>query len=164
MVPGYRLARLSGATAALKLVSEQRSQPDVIARSLATLRDQLEAGQYIGRTVKDLTVTVTDYDRAVRQLQQDLPTQAAAVSTIANAWAEHRARLAPIVSFKGVPYRDSDVAGTRMTSSGSALLENARVALKGGREATVKLTESMTAVGAGSNTDAAAGTATLRHR
>src|SRR6185295_11711592 len=128
MVPGYRLAReLSGTTAALKLVSEQRSQPDVIARSLATLRDQLEAGQYIGRTIKDLTVTVADYDRAVRQLQRDLPTQAAAVSTIANAWAEHRARLAPIVSFKGVPYRDSDVAGTRMTSSGSALLENARV-------------------------------------
>jgi len=163
MVPGYRLAReLSATTAALKIVSEQRSQPDVVARLLATLRDQLEAGQYIGRTIKDLDGTVASYDLAVRQLQREVPKQATAIATIAKSWAAHRARLAPIVDFKGVPYRDSD-AGTSVTAAGRALLASTRETIKAGRDETAQLSESMSAISAALERDAVADAATLRH-
>jgi cytochrome c-type biogenesis protein CcmH/NrfG len=55
LVPGFRLASdLSRTTATLKLVSEQRAQPEVMARTLASLRDQLEAGHYVGKTLEEI--------------------------------------------------------------------------------------------------------------
>jgi len=163
MVPGYRLAsQLSGTTAALKVVSEQRGQPQFVARSLATLRDQLEAGQYVGRTITDLSLAVGGYDIALAQLQKNVPQQSAAIARTARTWSQQRQRLASIVNFKGVPYRDSDAAGTRMTAAGSALLANTREALKSGRDETATLTESMTAIGAGLERDAVSGAATLK--
>jgi two-component system chemotaxis sensor kinase CheA len=163
LVPGYRAAtELAATTSALKLVAEQRGQPEVVARSLATLRDQLEAGQYVGRTLKDLAGAVAAYDSAIAQLERDLPQQTV-LAEIAALWSAHRERLSPIVGFKGMPYRDSDSAGARMTAQGRALLSQTREALKAGRSETGQLTDAMASIGTALQRDAADGATKLRH-
>jgi HPt (histidine-containing phosphotransfer) domain-containing protein/PAS domain-containing protein len=152
LVPGFRLASdLSSTTATLKLVSEQRGQADAIARSLATLRDQLEAGRYVGKTLKELAAAATAYDGAVAQLRKDLGAEAPPpeLEKIATSWGAQHARLAPITGFKGVPYRDSDAVGVLMTAKGRELLAATREAIRTGRQSTTTLTESMAAIGAG---------------
>jgi signal transduction histidine kinase len=165
LVPGFRLASdLSQTTATLKLVSEQRGQADVMARSLATLRDQLEAGHYVGKTLKELAAAATAYDGAVVQLRKDLGAEAPPpeLAKVATAWDAQRARLAPITGFEGVPYRDSDAVGVLMTAKGRELLAATREAIRTGRQSTATLTESMAAIGAGLERAAVEGAAKLR--
>ena len=87
LVPGYRLANdLSANSAALKLVSEQRGQPEVMMRLLAALRDQLRGGAYVGQSLKDLGVTVTGYDAALTQLGGSAAQQAPEFAEARQLW------------------------------------------------------------------------------
>jgi HPt (histidine-containing phosphotransfer) domain-containing protein/PAS domain-containing protein len=164
LVPGFRLAsELSRTTATLKLVSEQRAQPEFIARTLSTLRDQLEAGHYVGRSLEELNAAATAYDAAVAQLRNDFAAAPPAeLETISRHWGAQHTRLAPIVGFKGVPYRDSDAAGARMTAAGRGLLADVRETIRTGRSSTAALTDAMARVGVGLERDAVAGAAKLR--
>jgi HPt (histidine-containing phosphotransfer) domain-containing protein/PAS domain-containing protein len=164
LVPGFRLANdLSHTTATLKLVSEQRAQPEVMARTLATLRDQLEAGHYVGKTLEELTAAATAYDAAIAQLRTDFASAPpAGLETIAKHWGAQHTRLAPIVGFKGMPYRDSDAGGARMTAAGRELLTDTRETIRTGRASTATLTDAMAAIGAGLERDAVADAAKLR--
>jgi HPt (histidine-containing phosphotransfer) domain-containing protein/PAS domain-containing protein len=164
LVPGFRLAsELTRTTASLKLVSEQRAQPEVMARTLASLRDQLEAGHYVGKTLEELRGAAVAYDATVAQLRKDFAAAPPAeLATVYRQWGAQHARLASIVGFKGVPYRDSDSAGARMTSAGRALLAATREAIRTGRSSTATLTMSMSAIGAGLEREAVASAAKLR--
>jgi HPt (histidine-containing phosphotransfer) domain-containing protein/PAS domain-containing protein len=164
LVPGFRLANdLSATTATLKLVSEQRAQPDFIARTLAALRDQLEAGHYVGKTLKELNAADAAYDAAVARLRKDLGSaNPSELETIAKHWGAQHTRLAPIVGFKGMPYRDSDVAGARMTAAGHGLLTEVRETIRTGRGSTAALTDAMASIGASLERTAAADAARLR--
>jgi len=161
LVPGYRLANdLSAKSAALKLVSEQQGQPEVMMRLLAALRDQLRGGAYVGQSLKDLAATVRDYDAALTQLGES-----AAAPELAQArqlWSAYHAQVAPIAGFAGIPYSDSDTTGTRINAAGRELLEDARNALTLGRDTTPQLTGRMASIGTRLERDVADGAATLR--
>ncbi len=163
LVPGYRLANdLSANSAALKLVSEQRGQPEVMTRLLTALRDQLRDGAYVGRSLKDLGAAVKGYDAALTQLDGTAARQVSQFTETRQIWAAYYAQLAPIAKFAGIPYSDSDTAGTRINAAGRELLEDARNAINVGRDATPQLTEQLTAIGVRLERDVADGAATLR--
>jgi two-component system chemotaxis sensor kinase CheA len=163
LVPGYRLAHdLSANSAALKLVSEQRGQPEVMMRLLAALRDQLRGGAYIGQSLKDLSATVRDYDAAFAQLGESTTQRAPELAQARQLWSAYNAQVAPIAGFNGIPYSDSDATGTRINAAGRELLQDARDALTFGRETTPQLTKRMTSIGTRLERDVADGAAMLR--
>jgi HPt (histidine-containing phosphotransfer) domain-containing protein len=131
-------------------------------RLLAALRDQLRGGAYVGQSLKDLSATVRDYDAALRQLGASAARQAPELAEARQLWSAYQAQVAPVAGFSGIPYSDSDVAGTRINAAGRQLLDNARTALATGRDATPKLTGKMARIGARLERDVAHGAATLR--
>ena len=163
LVPGYRLAHdLSANSAALKLVSEQRGQPEVMMRLLAALRDQLRGGAYIGQSLKDLSATVRDYDAALTQLGESTTQRAPELAQARQLWSAYNAQVAPIAGFAGIPYSDSDTTGTRINAAGRELLQDARNALTFGRETAPQLTRRMASIGTRLERDVADGAAMLR--
>jgi HPt (histidine-containing phosphotransfer) domain-containing protein len=162
LVPGYRLANdLSANSAALKLVSAQQGQPEVMMRLLAALRDQLRAGGYVGQSLKDIGTTVRQYDAALTELG-DSAVQSAHIGEARKLWSTYHAQLAPVAGFTGIPYSDSDTAGTRINAAGRELLESTRNALTLGRGATPQLIERMAEIGARLERDVARDAARLR--
>jgi HPt (histidine-containing phosphotransfer) domain-containing protein/PAS domain-containing protein len=163
LLPGYRLAnQLSANTAALKLVSEQRNQPEALARSLAGVRERLKSGSYIGESLGELAGSVREYDGALAQLRQTAARDSGELREAEKLWATYRGLLAPVASFTGLPYRDTDSAGTQLNAGGQQLLADTRKALAFGRENTTRLGGSMTAIGTRLEGEAVAGAATLR--
>ena len=163
LVPGYRLANdLSANSAALKLVSAQQGQPEVMMRLLAALRDQLRAGGYVGQSLKDIGTTVKQYDATLSQLGGSAVQQPGDLQAVRELWSAYHAQLAPVAGFTGIPYSDSDTAGTRINAAGRELLESTRNALTLGRETTPQLTERMASIGARLERDVARDAATLR--
>ena len=97
LVPCYRLANdLSANSAALKVVSEQQGQPEVMMRLLAALRDQLRAGGYIGQSLKDIGATVRHYDAALTKLGASEVLQSQDLTQVQQLWAAYHAQLAPV--------------------------------------------------------------------
>lgn len=163
LLPGYRLANeLKENTAALKLVSEQRGQPEAIQRSLGAIRDRLGAGTYVGQSLGDLVGQVADYDSALAALQPTAAGRFPDLSAASQQWSRYRVLLDHVTGFSGLPYHDSDTAGTQMNAAGRQLLDDTRAALAEGRAGTPQLTAAMTAVGGGLEREVAAGAATLR--
>jgi signal transduction histidine kinase len=163
LLPGYRLANeLKENTAALKLVSEQRGQPEAIQRSLGAIRDRLEAGTYVGQSLSDLVGQAADYDRALSALQPSAAGRFPDMSAASQQWLQYRMLLDPVTGFSGLPYRDSDTAGTQMNAAGRQLLADTRAALAEGRNTTPQLSAALTAVGGGLEREVATGAATLR--
>jgi signal transduction histidine kinase len=163
LLPGYRLANeLSASTAALKLVSEQRSHPDAMMRSLVAVRDQLGAGTYVGQTIRDLDAQLREYDAALAGLQQTTAGDAPELVKAAAIWSQYRRILEPVAGHSGIPYLDSDAAGTQMNAGGRKLLDDTRQALELGRVYTPGLVAAMTAIGEALEREAVTGAATLR--
>ena len=70
LIPGYRLAnQVAADSAALKLASEHRGEPESIASALTAIRDRLGSRVFIGRAVKDLGATVQGFDQALVELK-----------------------------------------------------------------------------------------------
>jgi len=64
LLPGYKLASsLSNNTMALRLMSEQRRQPDALAHALASTQDRLEARGYVDSAVSELRKAMTEFRR-----------------------------------------------------------------------------------------------------
>jgi HPt (histidine-containing phosphotransfer) domain-containing protein len=163
LVPGYRLANeLSANTAALKLVSEQRNQPDVILRLVGALRDQLQTGGYVGQTLQDLAATTQTFNGALAQLDRTAARESPQLGEAQRLWVPYQAQVAPIARFSGIPYSDSDAAGSTMNQAGRDLLRDVRETLKAGRVMTPRLRDAIGAVGARLERDVARGAATLR--
>lgn len=163
LLPAYRLAdQLAANTAALKLVSEQRGQPEAIQRSLGAIRDRLGTGTYVGQSLGDLAEQVTDYEGALAALQLTAAGQFPELTVATQQWSQFRTLLDPVAGFSGLPYRDSDTAGTQMNPAGRQLLADTRAAIGEGRGVMPQLSAAMTTVGAGLEGEVAAGAATLR--
>ena len=95
LVPGYRLANdLSANSAALKLVSEQRGQPEVMMRLLGALRDQLRGGAYVGQSLKDLGSAVREYDAALARLAESAAQQAPELAEARVLWKQQHGQHA----------------------------------------------------------------------
>ena len=163
LLPGYRLAsQLSESTAALKLVSEQRSQPEAMVRSLATIKDRLRSGGYVGDSIAELAASKREYDLALAQLSQTGTTGSVDLQRTEKAWKEYRALLEPVTAFSGVPYVDSDRSGTQLNASGERLMADTRKSLEYGRKNAARLSGTMTAIGARLESESVDGAATLR--
>ena len=163
LVPGYRLAaQLSADTAALKLASEQRGQPVAIAKSLAAIRDRLGSRAFVGQAVKDLRGAVQAFDQSLAQLRPSAAGQSAELREIESLWTDYRKALDPIAEFEGLPYRDSDAAGTQLNASGRQLLKDTRDAIKSSRDGTERLNAALASVGTRLEQQVATASATLR--
>jgi two-component system, chemotaxis family, sensor kinase CheA len=163
LLPGYRLAsQLSESTAALKLVSEQRSAPEAMVRSLAAIRDRLRSGSYVGDSIAELATSSRQYDLALAALRQTGTPGSAELQRIEKAWKEYRALLEPVAVFSGVPYVDSDRSGTQLNASGARLMTDTREALEYGRQNAARMSGNLTALGTRLESESVAGAATLR--
>ncbi len=163
LLPGYRLAsQLSESTAALKLVSEQRSAPEAMVRSLAAIRDRLRAGSYVGDSIAELATSSRQYDLALADLLRTGTPGSAELQTTEKAWKEYRALLEPVAVFSGVPYVDSDRSGTQLNASGERLMVDTRKALEFGRQNAARMSGNLTALGTRLESESVAGAATLR--
>jgi HPt (histidine-containing phosphotransfer) domain-containing protein/PAS domain-containing protein len=163
LLPGYRLAsQLSESTAALKLVSEQRSAPEAMVRSLAAIRDRLRSGSYVGDSVAELASSSRQYDLALAQLHQTRTPGSAELQTTEKAWKEYRTLLEPVAVFSGVPYVDSDRSGTQLNASGARLMTDTRNALEYGRQNAARMSGNLTALGTRLESESVTGAATLR--
>ncbi len=163
LVPAYRLAsQLSADTAALKLASEQRGQPVAIAKALLALRDRLGSRTFVGQAVKDLNGAVQTFEQSLAKLKPSAAGRSAELREIQDIWSDYRKALDPVAAFKGLPYRDSDAAGTELNSRGRQLQRDAREAIKASREATDRLNSALAAVGTSLEQQVATASATLR--
>ena len=154
LLPGFRLAgRLDDTAAALRLVSEQRRQPDVVLGALASVRDRLESFGYIEEPLNELRNGVGELDGLVKKLTADAaglgafdasPVRAvqssdalrAEMVTLQKSWASYRDALKPVTDFQGVPYADSESAGVQLNAAGRRLTVDARKALVATRKET----------------------------
>ena len=163
LVPGWQLAnRLSTETAALKLASEHRSQPEAMANDLSAIRDRLGSGAYVGQALRELDATMHELDSALAQLEHTSAADSRAWREARTLWPQYRRYLEPVVSFKGLPYRDSDTGGAEMTPGGRRLLGDTRRAVQASHDSGQKLTAALTAVGTQLEDGIASGSATLR--
>jgi signal transduction histidine kinase len=162
LMPSYRVAsELADSTAALRVVSTQGSNAELLLRSIAAVRDRLEAGGYVGQALKEVAARAAAFDAGLDKMSQSKALASAEIEALRRTWTEYRAGLAGIERFDGIPYTDSDT-GTRLNADGRALLGSAREALALGRVATPELTRSLAAAGARLELGAVEGAARLR--
>ena len=163
LLPGYRLAdRLSQSTAALKLVSEHRSKPETIESTLAGIRDRLRSGGYVGDSVAELARLKREYDSAIAQLRETRVAGSTELQPAEKAWAGYRALLEPVAVFNGIPYRDTDRAGTQLNANGERLMADTLEALAYGRQNAAGMADNLAGIGARLEGEAVTGAATLR--
>jgi signal transduction histidine kinase len=163
LVPGYRVAtQLSADTAALKLASEQRGQPAAIAKSLFAVRDRLGSRDFVGQAVRDLSSSMRSFDQSLAQLKLSAAGNSDELRAVESLWSDYRKALDPVAGFEGLPYRDSDSAGTQLNSSGRQLQTDARQAIKSSRGATDRLDSALSAVGSSLEQQVVTASATLR--
>lgn len=127
LAPGYRLARsLAASNAALQLVSEQRSTPELLVRELELLRDRLDTRSYVGRTLTEVRGLVEAYDQALKAVRSSDAGSLAEVRSAERLWQQYRAALEPVASFAGQPYIETDSSGTALTAEGQKLAADVR--------------------------------------
>ena len=153
LLPGLQLAgRLDDTAAALRLVSEQGRQPEVLAGALASVRDRIEAFGYIDEPLAEVRSGSADFERMLARLGRRSagsafeadPARAVGASTAMRAslaqlqetWASYRGALEPVRRFSGVPYADSESAGTHLNPAGHALARDSQRALAAAHKAT----------------------------
>ncbi len=160
LLPGFQLAgRLDDTAAALRLVSEQRRQPDVLAAGLTSVRDRLESFGYVEEPLAEIRQGVADLDGLVVRLK-DAPAgigmfdanPARAVqraddlrddlAKLQKDWAAYRKAPEPVAKFEGVPYADSESAGTRLNARGQKLSQQVTAAIAASRKQTPSLVAS----------------------
>jgi HPt (histidine-containing phosphotransfer) domain-containing protein/PAS domain-containing protein len=154
LVPGFKLASsLSNNTTALRLMSEQRRQPDALARALASIQDRLEARGYVDSAVGELRKAMTEFDQALATLTpndssagffSDANAADAMRSEFARAqlkrlkleWQDYHKAITPIAAFAGLPYQDTDQQGTQLNRLGERLQVDVFAALRLSRKQT----------------------------
>ncbi|MGH8264294.1 MAG: Hpt domain-containing protein, partial [Steroidobacteraceae bacterium] len=154
LLPGFRLASsLSNNTMALRLMSEQRRQPDAMSRALASIQDRLEARGYVDSAVSELHKATTEFDQALATLT---PTGVspgffggassaeamrndfaqAQLKRLRDEWQDYHRTLVPIGAFTGLPYQDTDLQGTQLNKLGERLQVDVFAALRLSRKQT----------------------------
>ncbi len=145
--PAFEVAgRLDDTATALRLVSEQRRQADVVAGALASVRDRLESFGYVDEPLAEIRASVRELDGLVRALTANPATADAFASSpvrairrsqalradveeLSTAWGAFRHAVVPIAAFSGVPYADSESAGVRLNDGGRLLALETRKAI-----------------------------------
>jgi hypothetical protein len=147
LVPGLELAgELVDTAAALKLVGEQQRNPTIVRAALESLHDRLNSRAYIQESADQLRDAAKRLDAALPIMNAPRPanwfaltgdTGATAESIagkhaaeIGKLWAAERAALDPVLEYTGVPYDDSESAGTALNQSGRQLDQEVAAAIR----------------------------------
>jgi HPt (histidine-containing phosphotransfer) domain-containing protein len=130
--------RAAESLTAIRGISAQQLQPQVIAASAQLLRADLGNRRYLGRALTDLKVTVKSFDDALAGLDRSATASAGRVgpfefAPLASAsnqrslrdlrqvWGEYRERLKPISEFNTNPYTETADRGTQLSAAGLKL-------------------------------------------
>jgi predicted PurR-regulated permease PerM len=71
LIPGFELAtELANTTAALKLVAEQRRNPDLMRASLDLVRDRLDTHGYIEPPLEQMRAAVKSFEEAQARMER----------------------------------------------------------------------------------------------
>jgi len=163
LVPGLELAgELVDTAAALKLVGEQQRNPTIVRAALDSLHDRLNARAYIQESADQLRDATKKLDAALPIMNAPRPanwfaltgdTDATAESIagkhaveIGKLWAAERAALNPVLEYTGVPYDDSESAGTALNQSGRQLEREVAAAIRTSHHALPLLDSELLAV------------------
>jgi HPt (histidine-containing phosphotransfer) domain-containing protein/PAS domain-containing protein len=163
LVPGLELAgELVDSAAALKLVGEQQRNPTIIRAALDSLRERLGTRAYIQESEDQLRDAAKKLDAALPIMNAPRPanwfaltgdTGATAESIagkhapeLGKIWANERAALKPVLEYAGVPYDDSESAGTSLNQSGRQLDQDVAAAIRTSRHALPLLDAELVAI------------------
>jgi two-component system chemotaxis sensor kinase CheA len=163
LVPGLELAgELVDSAAALKLVGEQQRNPTIIRAALESLRDRLSTRAYIQESEDQLREATKKLDAALPIMSAPRPanwfaltgdTGATAESIagkhaaeLGKLWANEREALKPVLEYTGVPYDDSESAGTSLNQSGRQLDRDVAAAVRTSRHALPLLDAELVAI------------------
>lgn len=158
LIPGLKLAgELVGNSAALQWAGEQQRYPTLIRASLESTRDRLADRVYVQESLDQLK-------DAARKLDQSLSAPSGALgggwllgagagaqkfaAPLRAAWSKEKSALGPVLAFSGVPYADSEAAGTQLNAQGRALERELSGAIRESRHELPVLEEELNAVGA----------------
>ena len=147
LLPGLKLAsELVDTSAALKWVGEQQRYPTVIRASLETMRDRLTDRGYIQESLDQLKDSSHKLDEAVTSMTA--PRRRRLVRAIGllggggqstagrhgHPWRRRgprrRRSLDPVIAFDGLPYADSESAGSVLNAQGRELERNLTAAIR----------------------------------
>ncbi len=161
LLPGFQLAgRLDDTTAALRLVSEQRRQADVIAAALGALRDRLDNFGYVDQPLDEVRNSIAELDALQTTLDADptavgrfgvsasrpiraQPALSAGLAAFEARWKHFRLGLVPVVGFQGLPYTDSEASGAHLNEGGRLLAQETRRAIVGARKDGTEMTAAL---------------------
>src|SRR5258706_7134307 len=163
LVPALELAGdLVDSAAALKLVGEQQRNPTIIRAALESLRDRLSTRAYIQESEDQLREAAKKLDAALPIMSAPRPanwfaltgdTGATAESIagkhaaeLGKLWASEREALKPVLEYTGVPYDDSESAGTSLNQSGRQLDRDVGAAARTSRHALPLLDSELVAI------------------
>ena len=163
LVPGLELAgELVDSAAALKLVGEQQRNPTIIRAALDSLRERLSTRAYIQESGDQLRDAAKKLDAALPIMNAPRPanwfaltgdTGATAESIagkhaaeLGRLWANERGALKPVLDYAGVPYDDSESAGTALNQSGRQLDQDVAAAIRTSRHALPLLDAELVAI------------------
>lgn len=164
LIPGVKLAsELVDTSAALKWVGEQQRYPTLIRASLETMRDRLTDRGYIQESLDQLKDSTQKLDEAATSMTSRRTggwlsvggylgsggnsTAGRHGSALAQAWAKEKAALDPVMAFAGVPYTDSESAGSTLNAQGRELERNLTAAIRTSRHTLPELDAQLGEVG-----------------
>src|ERR1700676_109586 len=148
--------------AALKLVGEQQSNPTIIRAGLEALHDRLSSRAYIQESVDQVRDAAKKLDPALPIV--NAPRQASwfamtgdggataepiagkHAASLSRLWASERAALKPVLEYTGVPYDDSESAGTALNQSGRQLDRDVAAAIRTSHHALPLLESELVAI------------------
>ncbi len=130
--------RATESLTAIRGISAQQLQPQVIASAAQLLRADLGNRRYLGRALTDLKATVKSFDAALAGLDRSATTSAGragpfefaplasassqrSLQELRHVWGEYRERLKPIVDYTGNPYVETAERGTQLSAPGLKL-------------------------------------------
>jgi two-component system, chemotaxis family, sensor kinase CheA len=146
LVPGLKLAsELVDTSAALKWVGEQQRYPTVIRASLETMRDRLTDRGYIQESLDQLKESTRKFDEAVTSIAAQRAGRH--FQPLTQSWAKEKAVLGPVIAFSGLPYSDSESAGSVLNAQGRELERNLTAAIRTSRHALPELDAELAAAG-----------------
>jgi len=164
LIPGFELAtELANTTGALKLVGEQRRNPDLMRASLDLVRDRLDTRGYIDPPLEQMRAAVKSFEETQARMERaqpggwfessnDMaifaqPGVSSRTAALRELWKTERQSLEPLIGFSGVPYRDDEASGTALNENGRALMRDASAAVRAARRHLPAIDGELAAIG-----------------
>jgi two-component system, chemotaxis family, sensor kinase CheA len=160
LLPGLKLSgELVNSSAALKWVADQQRYPTIIRASLETTRDRLTNRGYLQDSLDQLNDAQKKLGASISAMTAPRRSGWVFGSTAGNsiagdhaaplrdAWQKESEALAPVLGFKGVPYADSESAGSTLNGAGRELEHDVTGAIRVSRHALPDLESEISAVG-----------------